>query len=66
LRDTNYKPAALVDPADVAQVVTYAELKNARNAYLVYPQEQKDQLFNGSVGAIKVIAVGFTIESNLG
>ena len=38
--DTKYKATGLVDPADVAQVVTYAELKGLQRAFLLYPSKQ--------------------------
>ena len=58
--DTKYKAPGPVDPADVAQAVTYAELKGVSESALVYPGVTEPML-DATVGAIRIRSLAFDI-----
>jgi deoxyribose-phosphate aldolase len=62
--DTKYKVGDKVASEDVAQVVTYADLKGTRTALLVYPHVV-DNRFHVSVGQIRVGTVAFPLGTDL-
>ena len=62
--DTKYKLGNKVASDDVAQVVTYAELKGTKTALLVYPRAVGDP-FRGWVGQISVGTITFPLGSDL-
>jgi len=62
--DTKYKVPDAPSTADIAQVVTYATLKNCREAILVYPQNLKRPV-DTLIGAIRVRSLTFSIAGDL-
>ena len=62
--DTKYKIPVKPSPADVAQVVTYATLKNCSEAVLVYPK-RLDQPLDVLIGQIRVRSMTFSLDGDL-
>lgn len=62
--DTKYKGGTSVASDDVAQVVTYAELKRTKVALLVYPRTLPNP-FQASIGRIRVGTVAFPLGADL-
>jgi 5-methylcytosine-specific restriction enzyme subunit McrC len=62
--DTKYKGDSSIAPADVAQVVTYAEASGCREAVLLYPR-RPDPPMDIRIGAIGVRALAFPIDGDL-
>jgi 5-methylcytosine-specific restriction enzyme subunit McrC len=62
--DTKYKTAGQVDPADVAQAVTYAELKRSPAAVLLFPGKSAS-LLEAYVGEILVRSMVFDVGGEL-
>jgi 5-methylcytosine-specific restriction enzyme subunit McrC len=62
--DTKYKTDARPSPGDVAQVVTYAQLKGCREAILVYP-DPAHQVLDVTIGTARVRSLGFCIDGDL-
>jgi 5-methylcytosine-specific restriction enzyme subunit McrC len=62
--DTKYKKSATPPSEDVAQVVTYAELKNCHNAVLIYPSSLIEP-WSEWVGGKHVRSLSFSIDSDL-
>lgn len=62
--DTKYKSDVAISPADVAQVVTYAEAAGCGEAVLLYPREPEPPM-DIRVGDIRVRALGFPIDGDL-
>jgi 5-methylcytosine-specific restriction enzyme subunit McrC len=61
--DTKYKNANRVSPEDVAQIVTYAEIKGTQDGVLVFP-ERADSFLDTVVGSIRVRALAFDISQH--
>ncbi|MBB6451047.1 5-methylcytosine-specific restriction enzyme subunit McrC [Geomicrobium halophilum] len=62
--DTKYKNTGTPESADVSQVVTYAVMKDCKEAVLLYPTEDVDPL-DEYVGDIRVRRLGFDLSWNL-
>lgn len=62
--DTKYKNSSHPRPADVAQVVAYAEALGCAHAYLVYPTADISA-FCATVGSVRVRTIGFSLSGNL-
>lgn len=62
--DTKYK-SGTPSNADVAQVVTYAELRQTTNAVLIYPV-RLDEALAVEIGRIRVRGVSFLLDGDLG
>jgi 5-methylcytosine-specific restriction enzyme subunit McrC len=61
--DTKYKASGTVDQGDVSQVVTYAKLKGAAEAVLIYPSPPALPL-NAMYGDVRVRTCTFSLQSN--
>ena len=62
--DTKYKIPDRPSPADIAQAVTYATLKDCRDAVLVYPK-RLDHPLDLIIGKIRVRSMTFSLDGNL-
>lgn len=62
--DTKYKAAGAATSADVSQVVTYAELKGCRDAFLIFPRELGQPL-DARIGGMRVRSLAFSLEGDL-
>ena len=62
--DTKYKRPVKADPADISQVVTYAEAVGCRQAILVYPAALLTP-FDEMVGDIRVRSLTFSLAGDL-
>lgn len=62
--DTKYKAAEKAATDDVAQVVTYAELMDCEDAFLVYPAEPARPL-DVAIGGIRVRSLAFPLGGDL-
>jgi len=62
--DTKYKADEGPSPNDVAQVVTYAEMKNCRRAVLIYPVPLTQPL-NHKLGDIHLRSMSFGLKGDL-
>jgi 5-methylcytosine-specific restriction enzyme subunit McrC len=62
--DTKYKKGDGPKPSDIAQIVTYAEMKDCRRAILVYPFPLSKPL-DHSVGRIRVQSTAFRVQGDL-
>jgi 5-methylcytosine-specific restriction enzyme subunit McrC len=62
--DTKYKQPGKPDPADISQVVTYAEAVGCREAILVYPAALVAP-FDEMVGDIRVRSLSFSLAGDL-
>ena len=62
--DTKYK-SGKPTPADVAQVVAYAELRHTTDAVLIYPV-RLDSALTADIGSIGVRSVSFSLDGDLG
>ena len=62
--DTKYKRGEKPTSEDVAQIVTYAEIKNCDQAVLVYPAPLSIPLIE-TVGKIQVRSMIFSLAGNL-
>ena len=62
--DTKYKIPDRPSPADIAQAVTYATLKDCRDAVLVYPK-RLDHPLDLVIGKIRVRSMTFSLDGNL-
>jgi 5-methylcytosine-specific restriction enzyme subunit McrC len=62
--DTKYKRPETPSPEDVAQIVTYAEMKNCEKAMLVYPAPVPTPL-NEYVGKIQIRSMTFSLGGDL-
>ena len=64
--DTKYKAGKAVAVADVAQVVTYAELKGCHEAVLIYPTRSIEPLgLDTHVGRTRVRTLPFALDDNI-
>jgi 5-methylcytosine-specific restriction enzyme subunit McrC len=62
--DTKYKAPESPSPADLAQVIAYAEAKGCREAALVYPVSIRQPL-DDKIGNIRVRSLNFSLNGNL-
>ncbi len=62
--DTKYKIPERPSPADIAQAVTYATLKDCREAVLVYPK-RLDHPVDVPIGQIRVRSMTFSLDGDL-
>ena len=62
--DTKYKSATSPSPADIAQVVTYSEVKESSNAVLVYPQNLNESL-DEKIGDNRIRNLAFSLYGDL-
>jgi len=62
--DTKYKSAASPSPDDIAQVVTYSEVKESSNAVLVYPQKLIESI-DEKIGHNQIINLVFSLDGDL-
>ena len=62
--DTKYKAAPHPDPADIAQVVAYAEAKGCNEALLVYPWQVPSPL-DEKIGRISVRSSVFPLDGDI-
>jgi 5-methylcytosine-specific restriction enzyme subunit McrC len=62
--DTKYKTQPSPDPADIAQVVTYAETKGCKNAVLLYPGQMEEPI-DEYIGDKRVRSLFFSLDDDL-
>ena len=62
--DTKYKSASSPSPIDIAQVVTYSEVKETTNAVLVYPVNLINPL-DEKIGDIRIRNLMFSLDGDL-
>lgn len=62
--DTKYKAGEHVEPADVQQIVTYAQARGCREAALVYP-ELPGRPLDVTIGDVRVRALRFGLGGDL-
>jgi 5-methylcytosine-specific restriction enzyme subunit McrC len=62
--DTKYKASGKLDPADVAQVIAYAELMKTTQAMLVFPGAMAGP-FDEDVGSVRVRSLSFSLANDL-
>ena len=62
--DTKYKSDTTPSPADIAQVVTYSEVKESTNAVLVYPSNIATSL-DEEIGDNRIRNLVFSLDGNL-
>ncbi len=62
--DTKYKRPSMPETSDIAQVVTYAEIKGCREAVLIYPTAPR-HAFDQQVGNIRVRCLTFSLDDDL-
>lgn len=62
--DTKYKNSSHIAPDDVAQVVAYASVEDAGQAFLIYPEDVKTKL-DVPLQHVRVRALGYPLVGNL-
>jgi 5-methylcytosine-specific restriction enzyme subunit McrC len=62
--DTKYKVADSPAPDDIAQIVTYSEIKNCSNAVLVYPSKFSRH-FDEKIGDNRTRNLVFSLDGDL-
>jgi 5-methylcytosine-specific restriction enzyme subunit McrC len=62
--DTKYKSATSPSPADIAQVITYSEVKESTNAVLVYPQKLTASI-DEKIGDNRIRDLAFSLDGDL-
>ena len=62
--DTKYKSATSPSPADIAQVVTYSEVKDSSNPVLIYPQNLNEFL-DEKIGDNRIRNLVFSLDGDL-
>jgi 5-methylcytosine-specific restriction enzyme subunit McrC len=62
--DTKYKQPERPDPADISQVVTYAEAVGCRQGILVYPAALSTP-FDETIGDIRIRSLTFSLAADL-
>ena len=62
--DTKYKSATSPSPADIAQIVTYSEVKGSTNAMLVYPQKLYESI-DEKIGDNRIRNLAFALDGDL-
>lgn len=59
--DTKYKTSETPTPQDISQIVTYALLKDCKEAILIYPT-QNIKIFDEKIQDIRVRSIGFPLD----
>jgi 5-methylcytosine-specific restriction enzyme subunit McrC len=62
--DTKYKTTGSPSPADIAQVITYSEVKESSNAVLVYPKKLTKSI-DGKIGDSRIRDLTFLLDGDL-
>ena len=62
--DTKYKSATSPSPTDIAQVITYSEVKESKNAVLVYPLKLSDSI-DEKIGDNRILNLAFSLDGDL-
>jgi 5-methylcytosine-specific restriction enzyme subunit McrC len=63
--DTKYKSSRHPDPADIEQIVAYAEMKGCQEAVIIYPLHLCDPLDVKLKNSVRIRSLAFPIDGNL-